>query len=482
MSEQALYGAARPASVCHHLRAGPVRVKFQDGELRYLHVGGKQIVRRVYFAVRDAEWDTAMPQFTKMDVRPSDDSFVVDMEAVCRLGPVHYEWKGRIEGGSDGKITIDVDGCAKSDFESPRIGVCLLYGAESLSGQAFELVKGDGSRSPGAFPKLISPGLVATTFRWLRYRTDSGVEVRCGLEEGLFDMEDQRNFGDSSFKAFTRHPYTSDDIKKGDSGRQVFTIEVNAPAAAVTDEPSGPIRISAAASSPTGRIPRLLPASESAPDAAEYSEPNRNRPDFVDKEKITFALTSAAHLWDDDTLMENPTAVVDQVRTLKSFEPKATVRVDPVLFDPPYQRTDLDPRNRGLFAAAWCARMLKYLALAGVDEAVFIVDGPYAKVVLDMLSTSQGAAVSATDAAPHGPVDAFVVGDGRQRTLWLVNKTAEPHAVEVLFDGAANKLALQRLGAQSRSMQRSSVAADGSHGAASLVLEPFEVVVATAGG
>src|SRR5258708_2214068 len=49
--------AQRPAEF---LRAGPVRLKFADGELRYLRVGDKEIIRRIYFAVRAGNWDTAM--------------------------------------------------------------------------------------------------------------------------------------------------------------------------------------------------------------------------------------------------------------------------------------------------------------------------------------------------------------------------------------------------------------------------------------
>src|SRR4051794_3324508 len=34
-----------------HLRAGPITLKFQDGQLRYLRVGEKEMIRRIYFGV-----------------------------------------------------------------------------------------------------------------------------------------------------------------------------------------------------------------------------------------------------------------------------------------------------------------------------------------------------------------------------------------------------------------------------------------------
>src|SRR5258708_1292060 len=56
------------SSVPRPLHAGPISLKFEDGELRYLYVGQKEIVRRVYFAVRDGSWNTAMPRFTNVAV------------------------------------------------------------------------------------------------------------------------------------------------------------------------------------------------------------------------------------------------------------------------------------------------------------------------------------------------------------------------------------------------------------------------------
>ena len=50
------------------LRAGPVRLTFKDGELRYLKVGDREIVRRIYFCIRQADWDPPMPQFELIEL------------------------------------------------------------------------------------------------------------------------------------------------------------------------------------------------------------------------------------------------------------------------------------------------------------------------------------------------------------------------------------------------------------------------------
>src|SRR5690242_14193058 len=43
------YGSTRDKDRATFLNAGPIRLKFIDGELRYLYVGDKEIVRRIYF-------------------------------------------------------------------------------------------------------------------------------------------------------------------------------------------------------------------------------------------------------------------------------------------------------------------------------------------------------------------------------------------------------------------------------------------------
>src|SRR5579862_8618274 len=92
------------------LKAGPVRAKLEDGELRYLFVGDKEIVRRIYFGVRDGNWATAMPKFTKIEVNKNEDGFTVNLAADCRMGKVDYSWTGVINGDADGIITFKATG------------------------------------------------------------------------------------------------------------------------------------------------------------------------------------------------------------------------------------------------------------------------------------------------------------------------------------------------------------------------------------
>ncbi len=48
-----LDGRSGPSPRARTLRAGPLSVDFEFGELRYVRLGDREVVRRIYVAVRD---------------------------------------------------------------------------------------------------------------------------------------------------------------------------------------------------------------------------------------------------------------------------------------------------------------------------------------------------------------------------------------------------------------------------------------------
>ncbi len=54
------------AQTTQELRAGPLRMRFENGDLRYIKWGEREILRRVYIAVRDHNWNTIPAQISKL--------------------------------------------------------------------------------------------------------------------------------------------------------------------------------------------------------------------------------------------------------------------------------------------------------------------------------------------------------------------------------------------------------------------------------
>jgi len=435
MLDELLYGEQRKEPYVARVKAGPVRMKFQDGELRYLKVGEKEVIRRIYFAVRDGRWDTVMPEFTKMEIKQEEGGFRVNMAGRCRNDIADFTFNGTITGKPDGTITFDVSGRAGMEFRSYRVGICVLYGAESLAGQKYEVVGPDGTVTEGTFPRYVSRSLLANKFKALRYTTNDGIEVVAALAETEFGMEDQRNFGDSSYKAFSGIPYKYPTVPKGKEGRQKLTVKVTVPKGwQPPPAADGPVTVAIGEPVPGARMPNLTPE-ENRGTSGKFMEYNGKPDKHADAEWIVMNYNPAAHMPDDDTYMENITAVYDQVQSIRQFAKKAKFRVDPITIDSWYPRPGPDPRNNSLFGAAWCARMVKYLALAGVDEAVFKVGAdspkPYATNVLKLLSLFAGKPVLTTDVPPHADVDVLAIRDGAARVLFIINKTGSLRRVSI---------------------------------------------------
>ena len=424
-----------------HLNAGPVRLKFANGQLRYLRVNGREVLRRVYFAVRDARWDTVPANFESIDVQSGAEEFTVKLRARCLNEIADVDWNGRIEGRADGFITFDVEWEPRADLEYPRIGICVLYGAETLAGRDYELVHADGKTAQQSFPNLISPYQFAKGFTSHRTTTREQVGVTVKVPGAQMDMEDQRNYGDSSFKAF---------VEGAALRRQRLEIAVDTSSTKVVKAalPAPPIVIGGPTES---RLPRLTRTDRTSPDD-EYTHYNRNRAAFADADRIEIPFNPAVHLDDADTLMENIPAIVDQTGTIRSFAPNAALHAGPVLFDSPYPRPQRDSRNGTAFATAWLARFVKFAAQAGIVEAaIALADGPWT-ALYEELSALSGRRLLDAGTDTHAGLDVLAV-DGHG--AWVINNRATTRMVKV--------------------RQR--------HGEQELVLAPYEVVpLASASG
>ncbi len=475
-----LYGSHRKAGVTEDLVAGPIRLKFQDGQLRYICVGQREIVRRIYFAVRDPKWDTVVPAFGRMDVAKRPDGFHAAFTGLCKGGPIDYGFGGEIDGSADGKITFRVRGLANAAFQSPRIGLCVLYGS-TLAGTEFQTTGAGGKAAAGKFPVDISPNLLAANYQTLQYAA-GGMTIRCSLEGGSFSMEDQRVFGDSSYKAYGPLPYAYPAVEAGGKGEQVLTLQV----AGAKPQPvaEGPVRIEIGPPLKGVKMPRLAGPDEKPP-----------------KDAVTMNYTPALHLFDDDALMENPPDLADLAR-FRRKEAKAPAGaplvVWPATIEPPYPRAQRDPRNSGLFAAAWSAWFLKCATAAGVDAVKFDV-GPsatpstaapssvapsYAATIQESLGSLAGCQVLETkvQSADPIPVGALALDKKGRKVVYVINKTDRPQ--QVVLTGLEGKCELWRLN-ESTALAKSATTAPSPapttqeatapDGTLRLELKPFEV-------
>lgn len=205
------YGRDVPLPLEHPLRAGPLSLVYSHGDLRAIRLGSVEVLNRVYVAVRDRNWNTIPVTLSNVRIEDGGDHFRVSFNADHRDGAIDFGWRGRIVGDADGTLHFAMEGAARSTFLRNRIGFCVLHPA-SLAGQPCTVEHVDGTQTASRFPDLISPHQPFFNIRAIRHDVivDSAaaavgaprVEARVVMTGDTFEMEDQRNWTDASFKTY----------------------------------------------------------------------------------------------------------------------------------------------------------------------------------------------------------------------------------------------------------------------------------------
>ena len=151
-----LHGTDAPFADMRLLRAGPATVLLDGVDLRYLRIGGTELVRRVYAAVRDVDWDTVPGVVSGLEIEESDDGFRVEFDVRHARREVDFAWHGTITGAVTGRVEYVFDGRAGAAFPFGRIGLCVHHPWRETAGARFT-ARTPGGEIDGAFPDLIGP-------------------------------------------------------------------------------------------------------------------------------------------------------------------------------------------------------------------------------------------------------------------------------------------------------------------------------------
>ncbi len=290
------YGRDEPPPEMIALRAGDLTVDFQDGDLRCLSMGSQELVRRVYVAVRDPNWNTIPGSISDLAVERGESSFKIAYHCRHQAGPVDFHWQAQMEGKANGAIECLLEGEAGDAFRYNRIGFCLLHPIRGIAGQPYQASTPGGPVS-GRLPDLVGAqrivnGLEAPLFppfTSLSIDLANGARLVTAFEGDLFEMEDQRNWSDGSFKTYSTplslgYPHQA---QAGQAFRQKITIRLEGatwPERLPAGASGAPIRL--ALGEETGfRLPRLgygIPSGEDAPGESDLIA--RLRPDHLKAE------------------------------------------------------------------------------------------------------------------------------------------------------------------------------------------------------
>ena len=226
----ALYGTTQPPVEMESVQVGSLSFQAEGAQLRHLVFHGQEVVRSAGLVIRDSHWGTHELCQLRCQTDTRDGAWSRRIEGVVGEGdsaPV-LDWALEMEVSDDG-LSISTELNAYRDFPTCRAGLMVLHPLNGVVGVPVSVLHSDGRVERGCFPELISPSQPFFDIKGLTYTPAPGLVLEWTFDGDVFEMEDQRNWSDASFKTYNRPlalpcPYV---IGAGESIRQCVALNLS---------------------------------------------------------------------------------------------------------------------------------------------------------------------------------------------------------------------------------------------------------------
>jgi hypothetical protein len=253
-----LYGTDHPPASIDRFELGPLSFDLEAGKIRYIRFAGIEALRCIAFVVRGPGWESPAPAISDLKSDQSEDGLSIRYRAFYETAGGQLEVAAAIDAPRQGGIVFTAEAHALTDFTTARTSFCILHPIEAVAGKRLDLTRPDESVERVHFPDHISAHQPFMNIRALSHELAGGIRATVRMEGDIWEMEDQRNWTDASFKTYGRPrdlpwPYT---IGKGERvvQRAILVFERASPVAATAVPKDIVIGIGNA---PSGRLPRV---------------------------------------------------------------------------------------------------------------------------------------------------------------------------------------------------------------------------------
>jgi D-apionolactonase len=218
---------------------------------------GREILRQIFVSVRDRHWREIAA--TQCDCSVDEVKREILIKARHISEHIDFAWRGRLEFAANGRtMHFSFEGEAQRPMEFCRLGLIVLHPVGAMLGALVKAHGPDGAQSiivaSTISPQPIINGLptaMTQPFDSLTFQRDDFGRLELKFSGDLFELEDQRNWGDASFKTYCT-PLSKGFPRQIASGTRVaHRVEVKyTPAArsAATQDTLNP---------PRGKFPRI---------------------------------------------------------------------------------------------------------------------------------------------------------------------------------------------------------------------------------
>lgn len=182
---------------------GRLSLLYDDGFIRYIRAGEIEIVRNIYFALRDNNWATAPIVRSDERILVTPRNFEIAYTATNVVeGKNVFRWYVKISGNESGEIDFEVSGECLAPYNRNRAGICVLHPIRETRNRPLHVTRPDGSVYESKFPSIISPYQPFFDITKMRWPLTDDAWAELQFEGDIFETEDQRNWADASFKTY----------------------------------------------------------------------------------------------------------------------------------------------------------------------------------------------------------------------------------------------------------------------------------------
>ncbi|POX67914.1 hypothetical protein C3481_06975 [Microbacterium sp. Ru50] len=204
-------------------RIGAWEFELRVDEFADIRRDGRRVLRSIRAVVRDRDWNTL--DLVVDRVTAGETSLTMHVRTGDERMPLSGVVRAEVRGESL-RVLCDLE--AATPIETNRTGLVALI-PPSAAGAGLSVTHSTGGVSQTALPVAISPHQPVLDIAGLRWR-DGGVDVGLAFDGDVFEMEDQRNWTDASFKVYSRplalpFPYP---VAAGERVRQQITVTAEA--------------------------------------------------------------------------------------------------------------------------------------------------------------------------------------------------------------------------------------------------------------
>ena len=266
---QALYGCHEPLPARTPLRAGALSLERIGGRFGPVRANGHEVWHGLAFLYRDAAWGTPEPVFEQVQHQADAQGFVLELRGHIPCAPTDVAGPPAdnarialhltVRASADGQVQLRAEATPSHPLRANRCGWVLMHPLQAV-GCRIEVQHVDGRVSQSSLPEEVPAWPPFTGVRGLRHEYRPGHWAEALLPGEDYELEDQRNNADASFKTYSRsnfmpRPYV---LAAGQPLVREMQLRLLGPApAAAHPSSAGGVRLQRLPATQAASLPRL---------------------------------------------------------------------------------------------------------------------------------------------------------------------------------------------------------------------------------